>query len=88
MDRASYTMVIDTPDIIHAQQMRNIVSQVDACLSLRTQAKPNVSDVAFEYFSNRKSTKRRLRRRCPTMYRCWTLQRCREFVRTRRTSAL
>lgn len=29
MDRASYTSVIDTPDIIHAQQMRNIVSQVD-----------------------------------------------------------
>lgn len=28
MDRASYTTVIDTPDIIHAQQMRNIVSQV------------------------------------------------------------
>uniref|UniRef100_A0A3B5MXL6 Nebulin n=1 Tax=Xiphophorus couchianus TaxID=32473 RepID=A0A3B5MXL6_9TELE len=27
MDRASYTTVIDTPDIIHAQQMRNIVSQ-------------------------------------------------------------
>uniref|UniRef100_A0A3Q3MJH9 Nebulette n=1 Tax=Labrus bergylta TaxID=56723 RepID=A0A3Q3MJH9_9LABR len=27
MDRASYTSVIDTPDIIHAQQMRNIVSQ-------------------------------------------------------------
>lgn len=28
MDRASYTTVIDTPDIIHAQQMKNIVSQV------------------------------------------------------------
>lgn len=28
MDRANYTTVIDTPDIIHAQQMRNIVSQV------------------------------------------------------------
>lgn len=29
-DRASYTSVIDTPDIIHAQQIRNIVSQVMA----------------------------------------------------------
>lgn len=29
-DRASYTTVIDTPDIIHAQQIRNIVSQVMA----------------------------------------------------------
>lgn len=28
MDRASFTSVIDTPDIIHAQQMKNIVSQV------------------------------------------------------------
>lgn len=27
-DRATYTTVIDTPDILHAQQMRNIVSQV------------------------------------------------------------
>lgn len=27
-DRATYTTVIDTPDIIHAQQIRNIVSQV------------------------------------------------------------
>lgn len=29
-DRASYTTVLDTPDIIHAQQIRNIVSQVMA----------------------------------------------------------
>lgn len=29
MDRATYTTVIDTPDILHAQQMKNIVSQVD-----------------------------------------------------------
>lgn len=28
MDRANYTTVIDTPDIIHAQQMKNMVSQV------------------------------------------------------------
>lgn len=28
MDRATYTTVIDTPDILHAQQMKNIVSQV------------------------------------------------------------
>lgn len=28
MDRASYTSVIDTPDILHAQQMKNIISQV------------------------------------------------------------
>ncbi len=27
-DRAIYTSVIDTPDILHAQQIRNIVSQV------------------------------------------------------------
>lgn len=33
MDRASYTTVIDTPDILHAQQMKNIISQVD-CPSL------------------------------------------------------
>lgn len=28
VDRASYTSVIDTPDILHAQQIRNIISQV------------------------------------------------------------
>lgn len=36
MDRASYTTVIDTPDIIHAQQMRNIVSQVNECIIINT----------------------------------------------------
>lgn len=114
MDRASYTTVIDTPDIIHAQQMRNIVSQVNWWSETtfrtwhystpwllpsgfshipHTLFQPLLSQfyakvLLFVLLSNRKSTKRRLRRPCLTTYQSWTLRRCRESVRTRRTSAL
>lgn len=39
-------------------------------------------------WSNRKGTKKTLRRPCLTTYQCWTLQRCSGSARTRRTSAL
>lgn len=90
MDRASYTTVIDTPDIIHAQQMRNIVSQVRLPPKLTCESVFN-SPARRSICSccrNRKNTKRKLRRRCLTTCRSWTLQRCRESVRTRGTSAL
>lgn len=88
MDRATYTTVIDTPDILHAQQMKNIVSQVGQMKPHRRRNLLLAAASLFVLLFNRKGTRRKLRRPCLTTYQFWTLRRCRGSVRTRRTSVL